>query len=149
MSDDETNAPGCADDQPRKKRGKVGRPAYMPTDRDRTQVRVMAGMLGLRYEEICLVLGITLPTLRKYFRRELELSRHEANAQVAASLFRQATDAKKPSTIAGIFWMKCRAGWRDHDPAAGKKENQKEEATVAAEGGKKFAPGSAPLRVVK
>lgn len=137
---------------PPPKRNRGGRPRYQPTERERTQVRVMAGMLGLRQEEICLVLGITKPTLRKYFRRELSIAEHEANTQVAASLFRQATDKEKPNTIAAIFWLKCRAGWRDHDPAQaqGKKEQQAEEAARAAEG-KRFAPGSAPpaLRVVK
>ena len=149
MSDEQDEMNTSPNDEPGKKRGKLGRPAYVPTDKERAQVRVMAGMLGLRHEDICRVLDITPPTLRKYFKHELHVALHEANSQVALSLFKQATDPKKPSTIAGIFWMKCRAGWRDHDPAAGKKENQKEEAHVAAESGKKFAAGTAPLRVVK
>lgn len=111
----------------------------------------MAG-LGLTHEGISAVLGITPPTLRKYFRAELDLGQHEANAQVAASLYRQATDRVKPNVVAGIFWMKCRAGWRDHEPthSSGKKEQQAQEAQRVADG-LRFAPGSAPpaLRVVK
>jgi hypothetical protein len=38
----------------------------------------------------------------------------EANAQVAQSLYQQATSGKK--TAATIFWLKTRAGWRE--PAA-------------------------------
>jgi hypothetical protein len=112
----------------------------------------MAG-LGVTHEGISAVLGITPPTLRKYFRNELNIGQHEANAQVAASLFRQATHPTKPNTIASIFWLKCRAGWRDHDGgvvAQGKKEQQHEAATSVAEG-PRFAPGSAPpsLKLVK
>lgn len=112
----------------------------------------MAG-LGLTHEAISAVLGITPPTLRKYFRRELDVGTHEANAQVAASLFRQATHPTKPNTIATIFWLKCRAGWRDHETvigAPGKKQLQQDQATTVAEG-PRFAPGSAPpsLKIVK
>lgn len=108
--------------------------------------------MGLTHNEISSVMGITAPTLRRYFRHELDVGQLEANAQVAASLYRQATDKNKPNVVAAIFWLKCRGGWRDHDAAAGgKKEQQAEEAQRIAEGGQRFAPGSAPpaLRVVK
>lgn len=129
-----------------------GRRRYAPTLKERAQVKTMAG-LGLTHEGISAVLGITPPTLRKYFRDELNVGQHEANAQVAASLYKQATHPTKPNTIATIFWLKCRAGWRDHDSqvgAQGKKEQQLEAATSVAEG-PRFAPGAAPpaLRVVK
>lgn len=112
----------------------------------------MAG-LGLTHEGICAVLGITPPTLRKYFRQELNVGQHEANAQVAASLFRQATHPVKPNVVATIFWLKCRAGWRDHEMAMGppgKKQQQQDQATNVAEG-PRFAPGSAPpsLKIVR
>lgn len=129
-----------------------GRRRYKPTPKERAQVKTMAG-LGLTHEGISAVLGITPPTLRKYFRAELDIGQHEANAQVAASLYRQATDRVRPNVVAAIFWMKCRAGWRDHESAhggGGKKEQQAEEARRVADG-QRFAPGSAPpaLRVVK
>lgn len=129
-----------------------GRRRYNPTPKERAQVKTLAG-LGLTHEGISAVIGITPPTLRKHFRYELNAGEHEANAQVAASLFRQATDPHKPNVVAGIFWMKVRARWRDHDTgigAPGKKELQQKEAESVA-GGQKFAPGSAPpsLKLVK
>jgi DNA-binding CsgD family transcriptional regulator len=134
--------------QPPKRKG---RPRYHPTEKERKQVRTMAG-LGIPQEQIALVIGLSEPTLRKYFRHEIKVGAIEANTQVAASLWRQATHPEKPNAIVGIYWTKARMGWRDHDPAQaqGKKEQQAEEAARAAEG-KRFAPGSAPppLRVVK
>lgn len=131
---------------------RLGRKRYSPTPKERAKVKTMAG-LGLTHDAISAVIGITPPTLRKYFRHELDVGQHEANAQVAASLFRQATHPVKPNAIVGIFWMKCRAGWRDHDASAGtpgKKEIQHEEAVGVAEG-RRFAPGAAPpaLKLVK
>lgn len=127
---------------PPKRRG--GRPRYRPSENDRRQVRTLTGM-GLTHDEISHVIGIAAPTLRKYFRHELDVGQIEANAQVAASLFRQATHATKPNAIVGIFWMKARGGWRDHDSAGqlGKKEQQQEQAQATAQG-RRFAPGSAP-----
>lgn len=130
-----------------------GRRRYSPTPKERGQVKTLAG-LGITHEGISAVLGITPPTLRKYFREELNVGQHEANAQVAASLYRQATHPTKPNTIASIFWLKCRAGWRDHDVVSsngtGKKEQQHEQAVSVVEG-RRFAPGSSPpaLKLVK
>lgn len=129
-----------------------GRKRYSPTPKERAQVKMMAG-LGITHEGISAVIGITPPTLRKYFRHEINVGQHEANAQVAASLYRQATHPTKPNTIASIFWLKCRAGWRDHDSgvgATGKKEQQHDDAVSVTEG-RRFAPGSAPpaLKLVK
>jgi hypothetical protein len=131
-----------------------GRPRYTPTPKERAQVKTLAG-LGITHEGISAVIGITSPTLRKYFRQELQVGGHEATAQVAASLFRQATHPIKPNVVAGIFWMKCRAGWRDHDVgtadgSTGKKGQQYDQAVSVAEG-RRFAPGSAPpaLKLVK
>lgn len=138
------------DQRPHRRSG--GRKRYAPTPKERAQVKTMAG-LGLTHEGICAVIGITPPTLRKYFRDELNVGQHEANAQVAASLYRQATHPIKPNPIVGIFWMKARAGWRDHDSPAGmpgKKEVRQDEAVSVVEG-RRFAPGAAPpaLKLVK
>jgi hypothetical protein len=78
---------------------------------------------------------VSLPTLRKYYFRELEVGHIESTAKVAQSLFKQATDPVKPNVAAGIFWMKCRAGWReDAGEALGKKEQRQAAAEVAGEG---------------
>jgi hypothetical protein len=76
------------------------------------QVRTLSGM-GTRQEDIAIVLQVSVPTLRKYYPRELELGLIEANAKVAQSVFKQATHPTKPNVAAGLFWLKCRAGWRE------------------------------------
>lgn len=98
---------------------RAGRPPYEPTPKDREQAKTLAGM-GLRVRDIALVLGLSLPTLRKYFAQELAVGGAVANANVAKSLYGQATDAKHPSVVAAIFWLKARAGWSDQGPRVGR-----------------------------
>lgn len=119
---------------------KPGRPEYAPTDRDRAQVKALAAM-GATMFEVALVMGLSEPTLRKYFHLELATGSVEANAKVAQSLFKQATSQDKPNVTAAIFWLKARAGWRDgnrpdgdRDEPPGKKAIAQEEAKVAAVG---------------
>lgn len=64
---------------------------------------------------------------------ELEAGHVRANAQVAQSLFNQATNEVKPNVTAAIFWLKCRAGWRE-DGDMGKKEAAQALSRVAAKG---------------
>lgn len=115
------------------KRG-PGRPAYEPTEKERRQVKTLAGM-GIPDYDIAKVLGVSEPTMRKYFAHELEVGHIEANAQVAQSLFKQATHPEKPNVVAAIFWMKCRAGWKEAESAPlGKKEQQEQHARNADKG---------------
>jgi len=92
-----------------------GRPPYERDERVAVRVRALVAV-GLRIADIARTTGISEPTLRKYYREELEAGHIEANARVAQSLFRMATDPKKPNAAAAIFWLKCRAGWRERDP---------------------------------
>ena len=111
-----------------------GRPAFAPTDRDRSQVKMLSAM-GLRHDEIALVMHITPPTLRKHFWPELQAGRPEATAKVANSLFKMATNPDKPNVIAAIFWLKAQAGWRDSESTGvGKKEEVEKHARTAHEG---------------
>lgn len=81
---------------------------------------------GVPQYDISLVLGISPKTLRKHFFQEIEVAGIEANAKVAETLFNTATKGTgKEAIVAAIFWLKCRAGWRDRDPVVdvlGKKE---------------------------
>lgn len=123
----------------------MGRTAYKPTQKDRDQVKMLSGM-GIAGADIAALIGISEPTMRKYFRNELETGYIQANAQVAQSLFKQATDKDKPNVIAAIFWMKTRAGWKEQQSAdLGKKEERANAAKKVATG--KFAP-SAPPKLV-
>lgn len=84
---------------------------------------------GIQQEEMCLVLGISLKTLHKHFRVELNTGMVKSNAKVGESLFIQAVGApaqfdergnqiraeqpRVPSC--GIFWAKARMGWKERD----------------------------------
>ena len=92
---------------------RVGRPQYKPTDHDRKVVRSMV-RAGVTQAEIANVLNMSPVTLEKHFRRELDTASAEANQEVANALFLKATTGDDASSVtAAIFWLKCRAGWKD------------------------------------
>ncbi len=128
---------------------KVTKPPHNPDERDLKRVRTMVGM-GMTQDEICAVIGVSKPTLHKYYRADLDVGAAEANAAVAQSLFKQATNAEKPNVIAAIFWLKARAGWRDADPreGVGKKEQRQQDAAEVASSSR-FGVQPPPLKVVK
>jgi hypothetical protein len=67
---------------------------------------------GTRQEEIARCVGLRSDkTLRRHFREELDRAAPEANAQVAQSLYQQATSGQ--NVAATIFWLKTRGGWRE------------------------------------
>jgi hypothetical protein len=67
------------------------------------------GAHGIPQNRICSVLDITVPTLHRHFRRELDVACTLATVRVAEALFNAAMDG---DVRAIIFWLKCRAGWR-------------------------------------
>jgi hypothetical protein len=89
-----------------------GTPAHVPTDAARKQVEALAAY-GIKQEEICKVVGVSLPTLHKYYRSELDKAMVQANARVAESLFKKATGEGSSAVTAAIFWLKTRAGWKE------------------------------------
>jgi hypothetical protein len=98
---------------------KRGQQPFVATNEQRKMVRMLAG-LGTPHEGIRLMINgprgepISPLTLSKHFARELEEGRYEANAKVAKSLFKQATDGENVTAM--IFWLKTRAGWREQQP---------------------------------
>lgn len=91
---------------------KGGRPSHKPTDATRKQVESMAGY-GIPEDDIALSLDISAPTLRKHYRRELDLGHVKANSAVAQSLYKKALADGASSVTAAIFWLKTRAGWKE------------------------------------
>ena len=85
------------------------RKAHVSTEETRSRVESLAAA-GIRNEDIALYLGITRPTLDKYYKEELKIGNIKANAAVAQTLYKQAMDG---NTTAAIFWLKTRAGWRE------------------------------------
>jgi len=87
----------------------VAQKAHQPTKDLRERVKAYAAF-GLQQENIAKLLKISLPTLHKYYREELDVGLDEANAAVAQSLFQA---ARGGSVAAMCFWLKTRAGYRE------------------------------------
>ena len=85
-----------------------GRPAHEPTEETR-QIVVAWASGGQTHEEICEEIGISLNTLYKYYRAELDESEPVLNEKVKGTLYKMATSGECPS--ATIFWCKVRLGW--------------------------------------
>jgi hypothetical protein len=75
---------------------------YSPTEKDRKTVETMS-TYGVPMEDIARSIGISIPTIRKYFEHELHNDRAQANAAVAQSLFQKATGPGKEGVVAAIF----------------------------------------------
>ena len=85
---------------------------HIPTDKNRAEVFALTSF-GNTQEEIALHLTISVDTLVKYYRDELDNAVIRANAKVAAKLFRKATEGDDLSAM--IFWLKTRAKWREKE----------------------------------
>jgi len=89
----------------------MARPRFTPTDEQRRIAKSMAAM-GIPQEHIAHMIGCHSPkTLRKHFRRELDVGLSGANYTVAKTLYNMAKSGKEPA--ATMFWLKCRGGWRE------------------------------------
>lgn len=111
---------------------KRGRPAHEFSESIAKQVRLLSGY-GLIDDEIAAVIGVSTPTLRKYYFEHVASGAPELTAKVAQSLYQMATHPEKPNVTAAIFWLKCRAGWDDQSTKdkPGKKEIQQIQALRA------------------
>ena len=94
-----------------------GQPPHKPTEQNRKTVKMMLGV-GLKQEQVCAVLDISIPTLRKYYMREIESAEPEIHAMVGQSLIFNAIggpdrDWSKANMSAAIFVAKTRMGWKE------------------------------------
>ena len=87
----------------------TGRPPHEPTRDSRRLVEHHAAT-GTLHQQIAKLVGVSLNTLKKHYPEELELGLARVNAVVGGTLF---AEAKRGNITAAIFWMKCRAGWRE------------------------------------
>lgn len=86
------------------------RAQFHPTEEQRQLVKFLAAR-GAKQIEIAQFIGIRSDkTLRRHFREELNRAAVEANGKVAQALLKKALDG---NVTALIFWLKCRAGWRE------------------------------------
>lgn len=88
---------------------KNDRTRHKPTDETRNLVSMLY-MNGCTQDVTAAVIGISVPTLWKHYKKELEVGSDERNAKVASALFHNAMSG---DVRAQMFWMKTRAGWRE------------------------------------
>jgi len=82
---------------------------YEPTDENKKLVKTLAAV-GITFEDIATKLEISSDTLVKYYKKELDDGRIDANASIGQTLFQK---AKNGNTAAAIFWLKTRARWKE------------------------------------
>ena len=82
---------------------------HKPTKESRARVSGLAAQ-GVPQDQIAPVGGISLPTLHKYYRHELDEGAAIANAAVVGALYANAIGG---NVSAQTFWCKTRLGWRE------------------------------------
>lgn len=92
-----------------------GRPAHQPDAIRRRFVEAMAGA-AIPQAEIAAVIGVTEPTLRRYYRRQLDRGAAKVEAKLAANLFRVASGNGSTALRAITFTLQCRFGWSRYAP---------------------------------
>lgn len=80
------------------------------TPDQRFQIRKMAG-LGLTYEQISVIMGMSRSHLVDYCQDDLNIGKAEAVNEVAGVLYDMATDKAHPTETK--FYLKAQAGWRE------------------------------------
>jgi len=70
----------------------------------------MLATIGTPQTMIAKVLDIHRETLAKHYAKELEISKPQADARVALSLYQNALNG---NVAAQIFWCKTRLGWKE------------------------------------
>ena len=84
-------------------------PPHEPTEADRQKVQRASG-LGLPHSQICALVGISEPTLRKYYSIELALGKAVASSSIADTLYNKAMAG---DTTAMIWWTKAQMRWSE------------------------------------
>lgn len=82
------------------------------TDKTKAEVSALVSF-GITQAEIATFLGISVDTLDRRYRLELDTAVTRANATVARALYNKAV--KENDLTAQIFWLKTRGRWRERD----------------------------------
>jgi hypothetical protein len=93
--------------------------AHKPNDETRAEVAALASF-GIPQEDIAAYIGISKPTLAKYYPEELKISSIKANGEVGKYLFSLASGqalkqgaSHSECARSAMFWAKTRMGWRE------------------------------------
>lgn len=89
----------------------AGRKPFVPTLEERAEVEKLAG-IGLPLEHIAVLVrnGISIPTLREKFERELIAGKAKANSAIGQTLWAKAMAG---DTTAAIWWSKSQMQWSE------------------------------------
>lgn len=93
----------------------LGRPPHIPSLTDRRLVQMLAGE-GVPQLEICRVLDISAKTLRKRYRRELDIGSAKLEAALVVNLLRIAGGNDGIALKAIRFALRARFGWSEYAP---------------------------------
>jgi hypothetical protein len=85
-------------------------PGFRPSIDQARQVAVMS-CLGLSPKDIGNVLSIEPDLIKLYYKKELTVSMHIANAVVARQALNMASSGRNPDMTK--FWLKTRAKWKE------------------------------------
>lgn len=115
-----------------------GRPPFEPTDKQRREVGI-AKAGGMTNEAIAAALGISQPTLRKYFENELSAVASKRRLEVLTKMYRTAmkgnVSAQKAFLAAGDAANAAPPPPKpEPDEKRGKKAQAQEDAETAADG---------------
>lgn len=101
------------------KKKQAGQQPYEKTPEVAATVSALA-TFGVNQEEICSFIGVSLPTLHKYFRQELDESAAKGKVAVTKFLFHAASGkaladgaAYADCLRAAMFYAKTRMGWKE------------------------------------
>jgi hypothetical protein len=86
--------------------------AHVPTEETRFQAWI-GSAAGYKPARIAAILNITPGVLKRHYSHELDCAREEANINVVANLYREATGTGPNAVRAAIFWLEMRAGWSE------------------------------------
>ena len=86
----------------------MGAPHYKPNELDRQLVKdAMAS--GLTQDDAAMVLGVSTPTLVKYYQQEISSARAAMVTAIGGTLM---TSALKGNLAAQMFYLKTQGRWR-------------------------------------
>lgn len=101
------------------KEKQAGQQPYVKTPEVSATVSALS-TFGVNQEDICLFIGVSLPTLHKYFRQELDESAAKGKVAVTKFLFHAASGkalddgaAYADCLRAAMFYAKTRMGWKE------------------------------------
>jgi hypothetical protein len=93
------------------------RPKHEPNEQSREIVELLSGF-GIPQNRIAPVLKISVPTLHRCYRNELDRGAAMVETQLVGDLLRFATGKDGTALRAIMFSLRCRFGWSEYAPPA-------------------------------